>query len=510
MKIKKQKKIRFLFVLLVFFVFFDFSFAASSPASQIALDFVYPVNPWEVVEGGGEFGAFRGNGVYHLGDDVGKPAGTPIRSVADGIVKHFGIHSRFGTVVLIEHELGSGEKVVALYGHLRHSDIPVLENQFVNKGEVIGFVGKSGAENGYWPEHLHFAVRKGEYVDVKKTWVYWGLGSKEEMKNWYNPSDFLSRRMTLLIDPYNLTKMVAAPANAGRAHIKMFDRGGMEIENSDIYAARFDFHPGADVAIGRTDDHGGRAIVVGMGKKSLPYLKVFDKNTKALLSKIKVFSKKFKVGLRVAAGDLDSDGIDELVAGSGPGKIAEIKVYNFFGKLIWKKYPFGKKFKGGLDVAAGDVDGDKIDEIIVGAGSGYRPYVRIYRADGKETKSFLAYGKRHRAGVRVAAADIDRDGMKEILTGPDKGGSPHLRVFEPDGKPRPLAFFPFDKNFRGGLDVAGADFDNDGKDEIIVSQASSGQTWIKVYRYRASRPILANFLAFDSDFEGGTNVAGMK
>ncbi len=168
------------------------------------------------------------------------------------------------------------------------------------------------------------------------------------------------------------------------------------------------------------------------------------------------------------------------------------------------------KSKFGIDIAAGDLNGDKIDEIIAGLGFGSKPYVMVFKSDGTLIKKFLAYQKNFSGGVFVSSGDIDRDGAAEIITGAGFGGSPHLRVFESTGRARSIDFFPFDKNFRGGIDVASADFNNDGKDEIIVSPKATAQAWIKVYRYNAKRAVLTEFLAYKKDFRGGVNIAGVK
>lgn len=481
-------------------------------------NFIYPLDNPRLSEES-KFGTERYKGVYHLGDDFLTKAGTSVFAFGDGVVRHIGIYSRFGTVVLIEHRLLSGEKIVSLYGHLRRRDIQVSENQFVNKGEIIGFVGAVGKENGYWPqEHLHFGIRRGEYVNVKTKWVYWGYGSKEEMVNWYNPSEFLTGRTSKIVDPKNLAKVVTVPANHGRTHIKLFDARGKKIKNSDIFASRYDSYPGGDVAVAKTDKAGGRAIVIGLGK-TLPYVKIYNKKDKTLIAKFLAFSKKYKNGVRVATGDINGDEIDEIIVGSQGKTRPQFKIFDLNGKLILRKHIVSKKkwnkskkkiLNFGPDVAAGDIDDDGIDEIIIGCGFGSKPYVMIFKPDGTLNKKFLAYQKNFLGGVFVTTGDIDRDGIAEIITGAGKGGSPHLRVFEPDGKVRPIDFFPFDKNFHGGIDVAAADFDSDGKDEIIVSPKAFAQARIKIYRYNAKRMVLTEFLAYKKSFEGGVNIAGMK
>lgn len=502
----QNSKLKNHFFIFAFFCSFVFLFSCSFVLATE--DFAYPLDAWQPCSES-KFGSKRAKNVYHLGDDVLVPHSTPVKNIADGIVKHIGIHSRFGTVILIEHQLSGEEKIVSLYGHLRRKDVQVSKNQFVNKGEIVGYVGATGKENGYWlQEHLHFGIRKGEYVDVKTTWVYWGYGNKKEMSYWYNPDEFLTSKLSGIVDPNNIAKILVAPASNRRANLKLFDGTSNEVANSDIFASRYGSAPGADVAVAKLDTEGNLGLVVGLGRGTLPYVKIYNKKDKTLFNKFLAFSEKNKSGLRIATGDITGDGISEILV-SPQGKTRnQVRIFDLQGNRIKTIFPFDKKRKIGLDIAAGDLDGDKIDEIIIGAGAGIKPFVKIYNSNGTLLKTFRAYDKNFRGGVRVAAGDIDADGLDEIITGAGEGGGPHVRVFEADGKPRYVQFFAFDKNFRGGVDVATSDIDNNGKDEIIMAQASGGSR-VKVFRYNLRRTILADFEVFGEEFEGGVNIAGI-
>ncbi len=93
----------------------------------------------------------------HKGVDYGAPVGTPVRSVADGVVEFAGWQNGYGNVVTVKH---SGEKST-LYAHLSRIDVKV--GQKVGQGEHVGAVGATGWATG---PHLHFEFKiKGEHQD---------------------------------------------------------------------------------------------------------------------------------------------------------------------------------------------------------------------------------------------------------------------------------------------------------------------------------------------------------
>lgn len=75
----------------------------------------------------------------------------------------------------------------------------------------------------------------------------------------------------------------------------------------------------------------------------------------------------------------------------------------------------------GYFIAAGDFNGTGTDDIVVAPGEGmkYPPILEIIRLNGAATStSFYAYQKELRRGVCVAAADLDGNGLHEIITAP--------------------------------------------------------------------------------------------
>jgi murein DD-endopeptidase MepM/ murein hydrolase activator NlpD len=93
----------------------------------------------------------------HTGADMSAGSGTPIRACRSGTVVIAGSQGGYGNAVVIDH----GGGMATLYAH--QSRIAVSPGQFVNAGDVIGYVGSTGMSTG---PHLHFEVRlSGNPVD---------------------------------------------------------------------------------------------------------------------------------------------------------------------------------------------------------------------------------------------------------------------------------------------------------------------------------------------------------
>ena len=138
----------------------------------------------------------------------------------------------------------------------------------------------------------------------------------------------------------------------------------------------------------------------------------------------------------------------------------------------------------GVSTAVGDIDGDGVGEIIVG---GVPAVVKAYKLSGTDASAvggleFSAYNKAQ--GVNLAAADFDGDGRDEIITGDAKMSSA-VRVFSFNGSTvsdTGVYVEPF-KDLGQGVNVAAADVDGDGSPELITIQAVSDVLpEVKIYK----------------------------
>lgn len=305
-----------------------------------------------------------------------------------------------------------------------------------------------------------------------------------------------------------LAKILVGAGRGGGPQVRVFAGDGQAL-STNFFAFHPKFSGGIYVAAGDVDGDSRDEIVVGAGWSAPPYVRIFDGYPKAQVSEFLAYNKKFKGGVRVAVGDVDGDGTDEIITGAGFDGSPKIKVFDNQGKRKYKTFmAFSPKFHGGVYVAAADLNGDKKAEILAAAGEGGGPQIKIFNKKGKLKRAFFAGNQKDRFGVRVAAADLNGDKKSEILASAGYGDKPWARLFSRFGKKR-KDFFVFDKNFRGGVYIAGGDTNGDGKEEIIVSAGFSGGPQVRVFSSDGQR-VYASFFVFDQKFRGGARVAAIK
>lgn len=262
---------------------------------------------------------------------------------------------------------------------------------------------------------------------------------------------------------------------------------------------------GASLAAGDVNADNQSEIIIGAGPGEEPQIRIYDQSGK-LLKQWLAYPKNFRGGVNVAAGDLDNDNQAEIIAAPASSYNGQVKIFSGGGKLEKQWLATDKYFWGGLNVAAGDLDGSGQAEVLVAYGAGNEPRVKTYTADGRLLSSFLAYEKKFRGGVKLGAANLTgraNHSRASIIVSPGKGREAAVRIYDAAGNLK-KEFMAYNKNWRGGVNLAAGDLNNDGLGEIALGAQTGATPHVRVFS--GAGQLLGSFFAYESAFIGGVNL----
>jgi hypothetical protein len=278
-------------------------------------------------------------------------------------------------------------------------------------------------------------------------------------------------------------------------------------EGSDTFTYQAASYVGPSAAATVTLEVGPSLIAAGADAGGPPLVVVRDAITGATLATFLAFPAGFTGGARVAVGDVNGDGVADIVCAAGPGGGPQVTVFDGRTFLpIMSVFALPGGFTGGVNVAVGDVNGDGFADIICGAGAGGGPEVTVTSGkDGTLLESFFAFVPTFAGGVRVAAGDVNHDGRADIITAAGPGGGPQVTVFDGKTLAALSSFFASAASFTGGVFVAAGDVNGDGFADITCGADAGGGPQVTVYSGQG-QAVLASFFALPQSFTGGVRV----
>jgi hypothetical protein len=281
-----------------------------------------------------------------------------------------------------------------------------------------------------------------------------------------NSIEGVGRLLTRDLDPYpfstggvrvavgdvtgdNIDDVVTAPGPGTRTVIKVYDGGALLNGRINLVREFEPFGPnynrGAYVATGQVNLASfAREIVVGKDRNDEPRVRVFDQSG-GLLQDFLAYDANFRGGVRVASGDANGDGREDVITAAGPGGGPHVKIFdaNNPNFVIDQFFAYDASFLGGVYVAAGEIDGvPNRTDIATGAGEGGGPHLKVWSAAPFQryfTKAERFVGAANNlSGIRVGVANLGGATQQSVYVGFGANFSPAFSTFNSD--PRLSAF----------------------------------------------------------------------
>ncbi len=436
-----------------------------------------------------DFYSPRGNDIHHATDILANKRQRVV-SATDGVVRYVEYPQKGSQGYMVIVQSTSGNMIY--YIHL-NNDTPGTDDgkgggmkayapdievgNVIKKGQLIGWVGDSGNAENTVP-HLHFEIHKDGYNGAA-----------------LNPYPLLKN------DAVYLKKQASYPQLA--KEILPFGTG---------------FKGKLNVARGDVTGDGVEDVIAGadgIGKGAR--VRVFNPNTKQRLADFYTLSSKLSNGVDVASGDVDGDGKQELITavkGKYSPKVA-IHKYNTTTKKfdLVNNFVAFDSFNTIPRVSTGDIDGDGTDEIIVGTGEGALPIVNVLSADGTLLKTFQPFPSHYLGGVDVAGGDTVNGitpNVDEIAVAPLTKASSRVVLYDAD---KPLnevskltQFYAYGPNYRGGIRLSiGEQSGANAKHEIATSANNSNRGVYRAFSHNAT--VLKTTVVLEEWWRGYHDVA---
>ncbi len=283
------------------------------------------------------------------------------------------------------------------------------------------------------------------------------------------------------------TGLVTSTPAAGSNQVTMHSPDGASVRRvltTELSA----FPQGVRTAAGDVTGDGVVDLILVARTGGSPLIQVIDGVNNTTIASFEAFESSFTGGVYAATGDVDGDGWDDIVVSAGPGGGPRVRVFS--GKtflLIADFFAFDDpNFRGGIHVAMGDLNGDQRADLIVAAGAGGGPRIMAFdgasltRRPTKIVGDFLAFNDPgYRGGASITLADVNGDQIDDLIVGAGAGGGPRVAVFNGvslSNSPQRLVadHFAFEPSHRGGVMVAGGDIDGDGFAEVVAAPGRGG------------------------------------
>ena len=255
----------------------------------------------------------------------------------------------------------------------------------------------------------------------------------------------------------------------------------LEEDNPELYRDMGSGLIDVGAAINYAEDYYNQYVKILLAPKAglPPEILIMD-NEGDLESVFLAYGAKFKGGVNIAVGDVNDDGATEIITAPMAGGGPHIRVFDMSGGLVSEFFAYQHDFYGGVNIAVGDVNKDGADEIITAPMSKHVPEIKVYTYNNRRKSSFFAYGVDMTNGVKVTVADVNNDTWPEIVTVPAKGRSPEVKMFSIRGRLKGQ-FTAYSKSLTSGISILARDISGDKMPEILTLPSKGSAALLESY-----------------------------
>jgi len=277
---------------------------------------------------------------------------------------------------------------------------------------------------------------------------------------------------------------------------------------------------GATIAAGDVAGDARPELVAAANTTAGVQVKVIDTQSGVTLASLFPYGAAAVATPQVAVGDVNGDGRGDIVLVTQLADGTQVKALDADGHQLGSFFVLEPGIVPGASLAVGDLNGDRKAEIVIGGGptptaslpptaNGPDQRVAVYRLNGTLVGGFTAYPGLFQGGVRVALADVERNGQPDMITSPGPGTEPEIAIFSQQwlqGRDRGTRFghfLAYESSFTGGVSVSAGYWS--GNPEIVVAPGPGRAPEIRVFDSQGR--LLSTFLAFEPSYMGGLSVA---